>query len=114
MTKKDWRGRVFNISFGTVIYICTARLHQYNNIILEFLNIYSILSAYGQTKSQPGKSCKDIADTLRKTKCPSEVYSPQNTFYWVKVQNKCTGEDETIQVKLLKNLTINIKALYYI
>ena len=80
------------------ICICTALLHQYN-IILEFLNIYSILSAYGQTKSQPGKSCKDIADTL-KTKCPSEVYSPQNTLYWVKVQDKCTGEDETIQVNL--------------
>ena len=77
--------------------ICMC-VHTYSILFIECL--CSLLTAYGQTKSLPGKSCKDIADKLSKT-CISKLYNLYNTgIFWVKVKDPCTEEEESIQVNL--------------
>ena len=84
------------ISLRYTLSVCTyVRI-----LIIECL--CSLLTAYGKTKSLPGKSCKDIQDKLSEP-CISKLYNLYKTgVFWVKVKDPCTGEEESIQVNLIE------------
>ena len=54
---------------------------------------FRLISAVGTTSTLTGKSCKHIRSTLSNQTC-----TPQSGGYWVKVDDPCSDDVQTIQV----------------